>query len=96
MRCASVGAEASPYVDRVIADASALRHVRLVIGLLSWFWLGSLLVLLAAEVNVVLVWRLWSRSLAGEAEPADRRALRRLAESTRRDRGEEISVAFKR
>jgi hypothetical protein len=23
MRCASVGAEASPYVDRVIADASA-------------------------------------------------------------------------
>src|SRR5215218_2291392 len=83
------------YVDRVIADASATYGTfALVIGLLSWFWLGSLLVLLAAEVNVVLVWRLWPRSLAGEPEPADRRVLRRLAESTRRDRGEEISVAF--
>jgi membrane protein len=83
------------YVDRVVADASATYGTfALVIGLLSWFWLGAVLVLLAAEVNVVLVWRLWPRSLAGESEPADRRALRRLAESTRRDRGEEISVAF--
>lgn len=83
------------YVDRVIADASATYGTfALVIGLLSWFWLGAVLVLLAAEVNVVLVWRLWPRSLAGEPEPADRRALRCLAESTRRDRDEEISVAF--
>jgi YihY family inner membrane protein len=83
------------YVDRVIADASATYGTfALVIGLLSWFWLGAVLVLLAAEVNVVLLWRLWPRSLAGEPEPADRRALRRLTQSTRRDRGEEISVAF--
>jgi YihY family inner membrane protein len=83
------------YVDRVVADATATYGTfALVIGLLSWFWLGSLLLLLAAEANVVLVWRLWPRSLTGEPEPADRRALRRLAESTRRERGEEISVAF--
>ena len=83
------------YVDRVVADASATYGTfSLVIGLLSWFWLGTLLVLLAAELNVVLVWRLWPRSLTGEPEPADRRAMRRLAESARRARGEEIAVAF--
>ena len=59
----------------------------LVIGLLSWFLAGRRIVLLlAAEVNVVLRWRLWPRSLTGELEPADRRALRRFAEAARRDR----------
>jgi len=83
------------YVDRVIAGASATYGVfALVIGLLSWFWLGSHLVLVAAEANVVLFWRLWPRSLAGELEPADRRALRRVAQATRSDRREAISVEF--
>jgi YihY family inner membrane protein len=83
------------YVDRAIADASAIYGTfALVIGLLSWFLLGAHLVLLAAEVNVVRRWRLWPRSLTGELEPADRRALRRFADATRRDRRERIAVTF--
>ena len=64
------------------------------IGLLSWFLLAALVLLLAVEVNVVLRWRLWPRSLTGELEPADRRALRRFAEAARRDRAERIAVSF--
>jgi hypothetical protein len=52
------------------------------------------LLLVAAEVNVVLRWRLWPRSLAGELERADRLALRRSAEAARRDRAERIAVTF--
>lgn len=83
------------YVDRTIADASATYGTfALVIGLLSWFLLGSHLLLMAAEVNVVLRWRLWPRSLTGELEPADRLALRRFAEATRQDRRERVTVSF--
>ena len=64
------------------------------IGLLSWFLLLAHLLLIAAEVNVVLRWRLWPRSLTGELEPADRRALQRTAEATRMDRRQEIAVGF--
>ena len=53
------------------------------IGLLSWFFVGAHLLLVAAEVNVVLRWRLWPRSLTGELEPADKLALQRFAEATR-------------
>jgi YihY family inner membrane protein len=83
------------YVDRVIVDAGATYGTfALVIGLLTWFWLAAQAILLAAEVNAVLVWRLWPRSLTGELEPADRRTLRRFAEATRRDPRQEISVEF--
>jgi YihY family inner membrane protein len=83
------------YVDHAIKDASAVYGTfALVIGLLSWFFLISHVVLLAAEVNVVLHWRLWPRSLTGPLEPADRRALKRTAEAARSDRRQEIDVAF--
>ena len=83
------------YVDRVIVDASATYGTfALVIGLLSWFFVGAHLLLVAAEVNVVLRWRLWPRSLTGELEPADKRALQRFAEATRRDPRERIAVSF--
>ena len=83
------------YVDRTITDASAIYGTfALVIGLLPWFFLVSHLLLVAAEVNVVLRWRLWPRSLAGELEPADRRALSRVAEAARMDRRQEIEVDF--
>jgi membrane protein len=83
------------YVDRAIAGATATYGTfALVIGLLSWFWLGSQLLLLAAEVNVVARWRLWPRSLTGELEPADRAALRRAADATLADRRERIVVDF--
>jgi membrane protein len=83
------------YVDHAITDASAIYGTfALVIGLLSWFFLIAHLLLIAAEVNVVLRWRLWPRSLTGELEPADRRALERIAESARTDRRQEIEVGF--
>jgi len=83
------------YVDRTIADASATYGTfALVIGLLSWFWLGSQMLLLAAEVNVVRRWRLWPRSLTGELELADRVVLRRAAGATVADRRERIVVDF--
>ena len=83
------------YVDRVVTDAGAAYGVfAVVIGLLSWFFIGAHLVLVAAEVNVVLRWRLWPRSLTGELEPADKRALQRFAEATRRDERERIAVSF--
>lgn len=83
------------YVNHTISGASAVYGTfALVIGLLSWFWLGAQVLLIAAEVNVVLNWRLWPRSLTGELEPADRRSLERFAEATRGDPREEIAVAF--
>jgi YihY family inner membrane protein len=83
------------YVDRTVAGAGETYGTfALVIGLLSWFWLGSHLLLLAAEVNVVLHRRLWPRSLAGDLEPADREALRRSAQAVRQDRRQEVLVRF--
>lgn len=83
------------YVDLTISNAtSTYGTFALVIGLLSWFLLAAHVLLLAAETNAVLRWRLWPRALTGELEPADRRALRRFAEATRRDRSERIAVSF--
>ena len=83
------------YFDRTVNGASdTYGTFALVIGLLSWFWLGSHLLLLAGEVNVVLHRRLWPRSLTGELEPADRDALRRSAEAARQDQRQEILVRF--
>ena len=83
------------YVKHAIAGATATYGTfALVIGLLLWFWMGSNLLLLAAEANVVLRWRLWPRSLTGELEPADRAALRRLAKEAQWDPSEEIAVSF--
>ena len=83
------------YVDRTINGADATYGVfALVIGLLSWFFLAAHLVLIGAEVNAVLARRLWPRSLTGALTPADERALRRIAEGTRRDPRQRIDVSF--
>jgi membrane protein len=83
------------YVDTTVARASdTYGTFALVIGLLSWFWLGSHLVLLAAELNVVLVRRLWPRALTGELGAADRRALERTAHAARRDERQRIAISF--
>jgi hypothetical protein len=83
------------YVDHAVARASdTYGAFAIVIGLLSWLWLGSNLLLLAAEVDVVLHRRLWPRALTGDLEPADRRALREAAEAARQDPRQEILVRF--
>jgi membrane protein len=83
------------YFDLTVTGASdTYGTFALVIGLLSWFWLGAHLLLVAAEVNVVLRRRLWPRSLTGDLEPADREAMRRNAEAARQDRRQEVVVRF--
>jgi YihY family inner membrane protein len=84
------------YVERTVTRASETYGTfALVIGLLSWFWLFSHLLLVAGEVNVVLRRRLWPRSLTGELEAADRSALQRTAEAMRQDERQEILVRFR-
>ena len=83
------------YVDLTVVDASETYGTfAIVIGLLSWFWLGAHLLLVAAEVNVVLHRQLWPRSLTGPLEPADRRALERAAKAARQDVRQRIAVTF--
>jgi membrane protein len=83
------------YVTRAIDGAGdTYGAFALVIGLLSWFWLASHLLLLAAEVNVVRLRRLWPRSLTGELEPADRLAMRRFAVAMRQDPRQLVTVTF--
>jgi YihY family inner membrane protein len=64
-------------VSRQISKASALYgFFAIVLGLLSWIYLGARAMLLAAELNVVLTRRLWPRSLQPPPlTEADKRAL---------------------
>ena len=83
------------YVDAAVARASdTYGTFALVIGLLSWFWLGSHVLLVAAELNVVLARCLWPRALSTTLFPADRRALDESARSARRDPRQRIAVTF--
>lgn len=83
------------YVTAAVERASdTYGTFAVVIGLLSWLWLGSNLLLLAAEVNVVLHRRLWPRSLSGALSPADREALADAVHAARQDRRQEIVVRF--
>ena len=67
----------------------------LVIVLLSWIYIGAQLFLLAAEINVVLRYRLWPRSLVQPPlTVADREVFRRLATSAVRRPEVEVAVAF--
>jgi YihY family inner membrane protein len=55
------------YVEHVIRHAKETSGLfALVLGLLSWLYLGGQVVLLCAEVNVVRARRLWPRRLFGE------------------------------
>jgi membrane protein len=85
------------YVNHVIRHASNTYGVfATVIGLLAWLHLGAQATLYAAEINVVVTRRLWPRSLFGApSEPADREALRALAETEERSEHERIEVRFR-
>lgn len=66
-----------------------------IITLLSWLYLGSQLVLWAAEINVVLRYRLWPRSLTQPPlTEADRQVFQRLAQMEVRRPEEEVSASF--
>jgi membrane protein len=83
------------YVDHVVRRATpTYGFFAIVIGLLSWLYLGAQTLLLAAEANVVRVRRLWPRSLFEPATAADVQALRAVAHAEERRDGERVEVTF--
>jgi YihY family inner membrane protein len=66
----------------------------IVIGLLSWLYLGAQITFLAAEVNVVRARKLWPRSLQPPLTEAERRALTRAATQQEIRPEEDIRVDF--
>ena len=84
------------FVSRGLHHASPTYGVfAVVITLLSWLYLGAQLTLLAAEINVVLRYRLWPRSLTQPPlTRADRLTLARLARMETRRPEEVVSTAF--
>lgn len=81
--------------NRVRSASETYGFFAIVIGLLAWIYLGAQVAMLAAEVNVVRVRRLWPRALhpSGVTE-ADERALRGLAKVEERRKEETVSVEF--
>jgi YihY family inner membrane protein len=84
------------YVKHVLkGDDKTYGAYATVIGLLVWLYLGSRVVVYAAEINVVLKRRLWPRSLLSDPPlPADRRTRAALAKTEERDDTESIDVVF--
>jgi uncharacterized BrkB/YihY/UPF0761 family membrane protein len=84
------------YVKHVISHASnTYGTFATVIGLLVWLHLIAQLTLYAGELNVVVVRRLWPRSLLGPPDaPADQETLRALAKVEERHEEEQVDVHF--
>jgi len=84
------------YVDHVLKRTEPLYGVfALVLGLLAWLFLGALIVVVAAEVNVVKARRLWPRSFFSHPLlDADRRALTSAAEAQERVEEQNVEVSF--
>jgi membrane protein len=84
------------YVKHVISHASnTYGTFATVIGLLVWLHLIAQLTLYAAEINTVVVRRLWPRSLLGPPESrADRETLAALAKVEERHDVEQVDVHF--
>jgi membrane protein len=88
-------------VTRLLTGApAAYGTFGLVLGLIAWIYLLSLVIVLAAEVNVVLHRHLWPRALLTpftdrvRLTPADKRAYTAYAESERHKGFEVIDVDF--
>jgi membrane protein len=72
----------------------------IVLGLLTWIYLGALTFVICAEINVVRMRRLWPRSLLApftdnvHLTPGDRRAYTSYAETERHKGFENVDVDF--
>jgi len=83
------------YVDRVVSPRNNTYGLfAIVLGLLTWLYIGAQMLLYAAEANVVRARGLWPRSLFEPATEADVRALRAAARVEERREGERIEVTF--
>jgi membrane protein len=86
-------------VDHQLRHASSTYGVfAIVIGLLSWMYIGATVTLLSAEVNVVHAHKLWPRSFSLISEQpltsGDEDALRQRAGVEERRADEDVSVVF--
>ncbi|MEO8424907.1 MAG: YihY/virulence factor BrkB family protein [Actinomycetota bacterium] len=83
-------------VDRHIRGASnAYGTFAVVIGLLTWLYLGAQLTVIAAEINVVRCRRLWPRSLVSPpTRPEDEEALTLQARQEEALPSERVVVRF--
>ncbi len=84
------------YVRHVLERASSTYGLfAIVIGLLSWLFLGAQLTLIAAEINVVRRYHLWPRSLTQPPlTEGDRRTFARLAMMERRRPETTVAIDF--
>ena len=84
------------YVTRGLKSAGpTYGFFAVVITLLSWLYLGSQLTLWAAEINVVLRYRLWPRSVTQPPlTKADKLVLARLARMEVRRPEENVTTSF--
>jgi len=83
----------------VVKDAGNVYGTfALVIGLLSWIYLGAHITLLAAEGSVVATRKLWPRSFSfmieQPATQADKRALTQRGKVEERRGDETVSIEF--
>ena len=67
----------------------------IVLGILSWIYLGARILIYSAEINVVVTRRLWPRSISGPPRTqADRKVLIALSEQQDRAKDEHTAVEF--
>jgi YihY family inner membrane protein len=67
----------------------------IVLGILSWIYLGARILIYSAEINVVVTRRLWPRSMSGPLRTqADRKVLIALSEQQDRAKDEHTTVEF--
>ena len=87
----------SYYVTHHLKHASLVYgQFAVVIGLLSWLYLGAQITIYAAEINVVRVKHLWPRSLVEEPTTGDREVLEPRARVEQPRPDETIRVSFEK
>jgi membrane protein len=85
------------YVNHVLRHADETYGLfGVVIGLLSFLYLGAQIVVISAEINVVREHELWPRSLfSPPLTSGDERALRALARTEERVHQQTVEVSFR-
>ncbi len=86
------------YLEGTIRHSvGTYQNFAAVIGLLTFFFLASQVVIIGAEINVVRTRRLWPRSMTakyGQLTSADERALEAAARATTRLASQRVEVGF--
>jgi YihY family inner membrane protein len=86
----------STYTQHVVKSAgNTYGTFAIVLGLLTWLYVGARVLVYSAELNSVLTARLWPRSLVGEPDTeADFRALAAVARIEEQVDRERVSATF--